>query len=247
MARLDDLYRLHRVVGPDTTLWDAWVPMSVLWLDTTNPPALGTLRSTYRDRLLRRRMNAGLRLDPAARRPGTRRRLAVSPLHPGRRRRLALHRPRRPLRRRLRHPPPRNGLQLDPGRRLHGPGPDPASRLDAEGGSGRRDAGLAAVPGRHPGGPVPPPQNVPARRRARGHGGPRLADRRGRGMGCVPPAAARPAARRRRRGGPRPPPVPPSAVAREGGAVPRFNWRGCGRVPSSRSCGPSPPSTAGTT
>jgi len=58
LARLEDLYRRHRVIGPDTTLWDAWLPMSVLWLDTTNPPALDTLRATYRERLLQRRIDA---------------------------------------------------------------------------------------------------------------------------------------------------------------------------------------------
>ena len=57
-ARLEEMYRLHRVTGPDTTLWDAWVPMSVLWYDTTNTPSLASLRSTCRERLLRRRIDA---------------------------------------------------------------------------------------------------------------------------------------------------------------------------------------------
>ncbi len=58
LARLEELFRLHRVLGPDTTLWDPWVPMSVLWLDTTNAPATTDLRSVYRERLLRRRIDA---------------------------------------------------------------------------------------------------------------------------------------------------------------------------------------------
>jgi len=58
MANLEELFRLHRVTGPDTTLWDPWVPMSVLWLDTTNAPTLHNLRATYRARLLNRRIDA---------------------------------------------------------------------------------------------------------------------------------------------------------------------------------------------
>lgn len=58
LANLEELFRLHRVAGPDTTLWDPWVPMSVLWLDTTNAPSTDNLRQTYRDRLLRRRIDA---------------------------------------------------------------------------------------------------------------------------------------------------------------------------------------------
>ncbi len=57
-AQLERLYGAHRVVGPDTTLWDAWVPMSILWCDTTNSPSLHQIRSTYRERLLRRRIDA---------------------------------------------------------------------------------------------------------------------------------------------------------------------------------------------
>lgn len=58
MNRIEELFRLHRVAGPDTTLWDPWVPMSVLWLDTTNAPSLDSLRALYRDRLLKRRIDA---------------------------------------------------------------------------------------------------------------------------------------------------------------------------------------------
>ncbi|MCC7375632.1 MAG: hypothetical protein IT581_13325 [Verrucomicrobiales bacterium] len=57
-ARLDELFQLHRVTGPDTTLWDPWLPMSLLWLDTTNAPSLNDLRQVYRERLLRRRIDA---------------------------------------------------------------------------------------------------------------------------------------------------------------------------------------------
>ncbi len=57
-ARAEDLLRLHRTVGPDTTLWDPWVPMSVLWLDTAEAPSITSLRETYRNRLLQRRMDA---------------------------------------------------------------------------------------------------------------------------------------------------------------------------------------------
>jgi hypothetical protein len=57
MARLEELFQQHRVVGPDTTLWDPWLPMSVLWLDTTNAPSIDTLRATYRSRLLNRRID----------------------------------------------------------------------------------------------------------------------------------------------------------------------------------------------
>jgi len=57
-ARIEELFRLHRVVGPDTTLWDPWVPMSVLWLDTMAAPSTGTIRETYRTRLLQRRIDA---------------------------------------------------------------------------------------------------------------------------------------------------------------------------------------------
>ncbi|MBL9137675.1 MAG: hypothetical protein JNK85_17520 [Verrucomicrobiales bacterium] len=57
-ARLDALFQQHRVTGPDTTLWDPWLPMSLLWHDTTNSPALSSLRQTYRDRLLNRRIDA---------------------------------------------------------------------------------------------------------------------------------------------------------------------------------------------
>ncbi len=59
MAHLEDLLRKHRVVGPDTTLWDPWLPMSLLWLDRADTPSTRTLRETYRDRYLQRR------IDPA--------------------------------------------------------------------------------------------------------------------------------------------------------------------------------------
>jgi hypothetical protein len=57
LAPIEAMYRLHRVPGPDTTLWDPWIPMSVLWLDTTNAPAISDLRASYRERLLRRRID----------------------------------------------------------------------------------------------------------------------------------------------------------------------------------------------
>lgn len=58
LARLEEMLRAHRVAGPDTTLWDPWVPMSVLWLDTSEAPATSELRALWRERLLRRRMDA---------------------------------------------------------------------------------------------------------------------------------------------------------------------------------------------
>jgi hypothetical protein len=58
LASLESLLRLHRVIGPDTTLWDPWVPMSVLWLDTTAAPSTDTIRQTYRHRLLARHIDS---------------------------------------------------------------------------------------------------------------------------------------------------------------------------------------------
>ncbi len=58
LGRVEEMYRLHRVAGPDTTLWDPWLPMSVLWFETTNQPSTDYLRRIYRDRLLNRRMDA---------------------------------------------------------------------------------------------------------------------------------------------------------------------------------------------
>lgn len=58
LARLEAMFQLHRVAGPDTTLWDPWVPMSVLWWDTAQAPTTDTLRALYRERLLRRRIDA---------------------------------------------------------------------------------------------------------------------------------------------------------------------------------------------
>lgn len=57
LTRLEELHRLHRVLGPDTTLWDPWLPGSLLWLATTNAPSSETVRSTYRQRLLNRRID----------------------------------------------------------------------------------------------------------------------------------------------------------------------------------------------
>jgi hypothetical protein len=57
-ARAEELFRLHRTLGPDTALWDPWVPMSVLWLDTVDAPSTTTLREAYRTRLLQRRIDA---------------------------------------------------------------------------------------------------------------------------------------------------------------------------------------------
>ncbi|MGE3312339.1 MAG: hypothetical protein AB7O66_20430 [Limisphaerales bacterium] len=57
MGHLEDLLRMHRVLGPDTTLWDPWLPMCLLWLDRTNAPSTRTLRETYRDRFLQRRID----------------------------------------------------------------------------------------------------------------------------------------------------------------------------------------------
>lgn len=56
-TRLEELFQLHRVAGPDTTLWDPWVPMSVLWLESTNAPTTPELRALYRHRLLQRRID----------------------------------------------------------------------------------------------------------------------------------------------------------------------------------------------
>lgn len=58
LTRLEELFRIHRVAGPDTTLWDPWLPMSVLWFDTTNSPSTEALRQIYRERLLHRRFDA---------------------------------------------------------------------------------------------------------------------------------------------------------------------------------------------
>jgi hypothetical protein len=58
LARLEALFERHRVAPPDTTLWDAWLPRSVVWADTTNAPALDTLRATVRRQLLGRRLDA---------------------------------------------------------------------------------------------------------------------------------------------------------------------------------------------
>jgi len=58
LETLESLFRLHRVVGPDTTLWDPWLPMSLLWLDTTQAPSTDALRTAYRERLLQRRVDA---------------------------------------------------------------------------------------------------------------------------------------------------------------------------------------------
>ncbi len=58
IARLEELFRLHRVVGPDTTLWDPWIPMSILWHDTRDAPSTESIRATYRARLLQRRIDA---------------------------------------------------------------------------------------------------------------------------------------------------------------------------------------------
>lgn len=57
LALLKDLFRLHRVAGPDTTLWDPWLPMSVLWWNTTEEPATDSLRELYRQRLLSRHID----------------------------------------------------------------------------------------------------------------------------------------------------------------------------------------------
>ncbi|MFN0069078.1 MAG: hypothetical protein ACKVYV_15760, partial [Limisphaerales bacterium] len=38
--------------------WDAWLPMSLLWADTTNAPSTDALRATVRRHLLNRRINA---------------------------------------------------------------------------------------------------------------------------------------------------------------------------------------------
>lgn len=57
LARLAELHQQHRVTGPDTTLWDPWIPFSVLWLDTTNSPSTAELRATWKERLLRRRID----------------------------------------------------------------------------------------------------------------------------------------------------------------------------------------------
>src|SRR5690606_25863471 len=58
MTELEHLFHQHRVTGPNSTLWGAWIPMSVLWLDTTNAPALDDIRAEWRRRLLRRPMDA---------------------------------------------------------------------------------------------------------------------------------------------------------------------------------------------
>ncbi|MFN0069187.1 MAG: hypothetical protein ACKVYV_16325, partial [Limisphaerales bacterium] len=58
LDRLEQLFELHRVSPPATTLWDAWLPMSLLWADTTNAPSTDALRATVRRHLLNRRINA---------------------------------------------------------------------------------------------------------------------------------------------------------------------------------------------
>ncbi|MCC6234665.1 MAG: hypothetical protein IT580_18630 [Verrucomicrobiales bacterium] len=57
MKHLEHWLDSHRVTGPDTTLWDPWLPMSVLWPETTNAPSTSDLRATYRGRLLSRRID----------------------------------------------------------------------------------------------------------------------------------------------------------------------------------------------
>ncbi|MBX3745755.1 MAG: hypothetical protein KF833_10655 [Verrucomicrobiae bacterium] len=54
---LESLLHLHRVLGPDTTLWDPWLPMSVLGWQTDRDPGTASLRAAYRERLLRRRID----------------------------------------------------------------------------------------------------------------------------------------------------------------------------------------------
>lgn len=58
LGRLEELFKLHRVVAPDTTLWDAWLPMSILWLNTPENPSTDSIRAAYRERFLKRRMDA---------------------------------------------------------------------------------------------------------------------------------------------------------------------------------------------
>lgn len=58
LDHLEALLQLHRVLGPDTTLWDPWLPMSVLGWQTDRDPDTASLRAAYRERLLHRRIDS---------------------------------------------------------------------------------------------------------------------------------------------------------------------------------------------
>lgn len=57
MKLLDDLFALHHGRAfTQTTLWDAWLPQSVLWAAEGQPPTAQRMRDAYRGSFLRRRI-----------------------------------------------------------------------------------------------------------------------------------------------------------------------------------------------
>ena len=54
MTRLGSLFREFHSPKTRTTLWDGWLPMSVLWPAVGDPPSAGAMRDFYRASLLAR-------------------------------------------------------------------------------------------------------------------------------------------------------------------------------------------------
>ncbi len=58
MARLRELFYLHHSPRTHCTLWDGWIPMSVLWPAIGDEQSADTMRSFYRESLLSRPIDA---------------------------------------------------------------------------------------------------------------------------------------------------------------------------------------------